>query len=146
MSLEKAVNNSDTQSNKDPDLHVDVSQINHFGIPEIKTRKEWYHTNNPQLRSYITGNLSASISGKGSKSLQRAADEYQHLSEEFSRRSYSPKAMSKKYDNFNGIDSSVLDIAIENENNKFNNQQDQFNSEELTNDVLIDCNKGIKDV
>lgn len=128
MSKKKNQNVTYNEPNNGSDLNVDISQIDHFGIPDKKSRKQWYQTNNPQVRSYITGNLAASISGKGAKSLERASNEYQHLSEDLARRSYSSQAMSKKWDNFNGIDSSLLDRALENENNKLKTYQEQFNS------------------
>lgn len=131
MNPEQIINNSSEEPNSDVAANIDIQKIRSFGIPESKTRKEWYQTENPELRSYITGNLSANISGDGSASLQRAANEYQHLSEKFARKSLSSKAMSKKYDRFNGIDSSLLDLALENENNKLQDYQDQFNSGEM---------------
>lgn len=120
------------ESNNDSSLNVGVPEVNRWEIPNRKTRKQWYQSTNPQIRSYITGNLSANISGKGSKSLQRAADEYQYLSEDLARNSYSSKAMSKKYDNFNGIDSSILDKALENEHKQLNTYQQQFNTGQLS--------------
>ena len=120
------------ESNNDSVLTMDIQGLNRWEIPDRKTRKQWYQSTNPQIRSYLTGNLSANISGKGSKSLQRAADEYQYLSEDLSRRSYSSKAMSEKYDNFNGIDSSILDKALENEHKQLDIYQQQFNTGQLS--------------
>lgn len=123
---------SQTESNNDSGLTVDIQGIEHWGIPNRKTRKQWYQSTNPQIRSYITGNLATNISGKGARSLKRASDEYQYLSEDLARNSYSSKAMSKKYDNFNGIDSSLLDRALENENKQLDTYQQQFNTGQLS--------------
>lgn len=120
------------EPNNDSDLNVDIPEVNHWGIPDRKTRKQWYYSTNPQIRSYITGNLTTNISGKGARSLKRAADEYQYLSEDLARNSYSSKAMSKKYDNFNGIDSSILDKALENEHTQLDTHQQQFNTGQLS--------------
>lgn len=120
------------ESNNDSALAVDIQGIDHWGIPDRKTRKQWYQSTNPQIRSYITGNLATNISGKGARSLKRAADEYQYLSEDLAKNSYSSKAMSKKYDNFNGIDSSILDKALENEHKQLNTYQQQFNTGQLS--------------
>jgi hypothetical protein len=119
------------ESNNDSALAVDIQGIDHWGIPDRKTRKQWYQSTNPQIRSYITGNLATNISGKGARSLKRAADEYQYLSEDLARNSYSSKAMSKKYDKFNGIDSYILDKALENENKQLDTYKQQFNAGQL---------------
>lgn len=131
MSTIQNTNTTQDEAVLNPDLHVDIEQVNHWGIPDRKTRKQWYQSTNPQIRSYITGNLVTNISGKGARSLNRAADEYQYLSEDLARNSYSSKAMSKKYDNFNGIDSSVLDRALENETKQLDTYQQQFNTGQL---------------
>ncbi|MEE0966193.1 MAG: hypothetical protein U0L85_03980 [Bacilli bacterium] len=120
------------EPNNDSALTVDIQKIDHWGIPNRKTRKQWYQATNPQIRSYITGNLTASISGKGARSLKRAADEYQYLSEDLARHNYSSKAMSEKYDNFNGIDFSILDKALENEHTQLDTHQQQFNTGQLS--------------
>jgi hypothetical protein len=118
--------------NSDSALNLEVPESNLWEIPDRKTRKQWYQSTNPQIRSYITGNLSANIAGKGARSLKRASDEYQYLSEDLARRSYSSKAMSEKYDKFNGIDSSLLDKALENESKQLDAYQQQFDTEQLS--------------
>lgn len=118
--------------NSDSALNLEVPESNRWEIPDRKTRKQWYQSTNPQIRSYITGNLSANIAGKGAKSLKRASDEYQYLSEDLARHSYSSKAMSEKYDNFNGIDLSLLDKALENESKQLDAYQQQFNTGQLS--------------
>lgn len=120
------------ESNNDSSLNVVVPEVNRWEIPDRKTRKQWYQSTNPQTRSYITGNLSANISGKGARTLKRAADEYQYLSEDLARHIYSSKAMSEKYDNFNGIDSSILDKALKNEHTQLDTYQQQFNTGKLS--------------
>lgn len=131
MNLIQNTEVNQNEPDNDSALTVDMQGIDHWGIPDRKTRKQWYHSTNPQIRSYITGNLSASISGKGARSLKRAFDEYQYLSEDLARHSYSPKAMSEKWDNFNGIDSSILDKALKNEHTQLDTHQQQFNEGQL---------------
>lgn len=110
------------------DTKIDDTGISH--IPNPKSKKQWYNTTS--VRDYITGNSDELIFGRGARSLNRAAKDYQHLSEDFSRHVYSPKFMARKYDKFGGIDLDLIDLSRENAEKEYNSTKTKFESGKLS--------------
>lgn len=84
------------------------------------------------MRDYITGKSDDILTGEGARSLERAAKDYQHLSEDFSRHTYSPKFMARKYDKFGGIDLDLIDLSRENVEEEYNSAKTKFESGEIS--------------
>jgi hypothetical protein len=84
------------------------------------------------VRDYITGRSDDILTGRGAKSLERAAKDYQHLSEDFSRHVYSPKFMARKYDKFGGIDLDLIELSIKNSEKEYNSAKTKFESGEIS--------------
>ena len=94
------INNENLLDNNGNPLTQVIDEVGFRHIEDPKRKKNWYKTES--ARDYITGKSDDVLSGKGARSLERAAKHYQHLREDFSKHQYSPKVMSRKYDKFNG--------------------------------------------
>lgn len=99
-------------------------------VSKPKSKKQWYKIKS--VRDYITGKSDETIFGRGARSLERAAKDYQHLSEDFSRHTYSPKFMARKYDKFGGIDLDLIDLSRENVEKEYNSAKTKFESGEIS--------------
>lgn len=106
-----------------------IDEIGLMHINKSKSKKNWYKTES--ARDYITGKSDDILSGKGARSLERARQNYQHLSEDFSKHQYSSKFMSRKYDKFNGIDLEVIDLARREADEKYNLAKTQYENGEI---------------
>ena len=107
-----------------------IDEVGLTNVPKPKSKKQWYNTTS--VRDYITGNSDELIFGRGARSLNRAAKDYQHLSEDFSRHVYSPKFMARKYDKFGGIDLDLIDLSRENAEKEYNSTKTKFESGKLS--------------
>lgn len=107
---------------------IDEVGLRHVGKP--KSKKAWYRTTD--ARDYITGNSNDTLFGKGAKSLERAARDYQYLANDFSRHQYSPKFMARKYDKFGGIDLELIDLSRKKAEEEYNSARMKFESGEIS--------------
>lgn len=115
--------------NENP-INQRIDEVGLTNIPKPKSKKQWYKTTS--VEDYITGKSDETIFGRGAKSLERAAKDYQHLSEDFSRHVYSPKFMARKYDKFGGIDLDLIELSIKNSEKEYNSAKTKFESGEIS--------------
>lgn len=111
-------------------LNEKAKEVVFSHVPKRKSKKQWYNTTS--VRDYITGRSDDILTGEGARSLERAAKDYQHLSEDFSRHVYSPKFMARKYDKFGGIDLDLIDLSIKNAEKEYNSAKTKFESGEIS--------------
>lgn len=123
------INNENLLDNNGNPLTQVIDEVGFRHIEDPKRKKNWYKTES--ARDYITGKSDDVLSGKGARSLERAAKHYQHLREDFSKHQYSPKFMSRKYDKFNGIDFEVIDLARREADEKYNYAKTQYENGEI---------------
>lgn len=118
-------------STEESDFNVD--EVITTYMPEVRSRKEWYSTTDPDLRRHITGRREMHYFGKGAPSFSRATREYRHLSKEFSRKALSDQQMSKKWDDFNGIDFNLIDLAQKNASQNYDATVKKYQEGEISN-------------
>lgn len=118
-------------SPEESDFNVD--EVITMYMPEVRSRKEWYSTTDPDLRRHITGRREMHYFGKGAPSFSRATREYRHLSKEFSRKALSDQQMSKKWDDFNGIDFNLIDLAHKNASQSYDGTVKKYQDGEISN-------------
>lgn len=122
------INNDDYFLDENGNIKITGVGIRH--VYEPKSKRRWYQT--PSTRDYITGKVDDRLYGDGAKSLERAARDYQYLSEDFSRHTYGPKFMARKYDKFGGIDLDLIISAIQNAEEGYNSVKTKFESGEIS--------------
>lgn len=111
-------------------LETKINDVVTTYIPKPKSKAQWYKTSN--VHDYITGKSDETIFGRGARSLDRAARDYQYLSEDFSRHQYSPKFMARKYDKFGGIDLDLIELTLKNKEEEYNSARTKFESGEIS--------------
>jgi hypothetical protein len=118
-------------SPEESDFNVD--EVITTYMPEAKSRKEWYNTSDQDLRRHMAGRRDVHYFGEGARSFGRATRDYRHLSKEFSNKALSDQQMSKKWDDFNGIDFNLIELAHKNASQSYDATVKKYQEGEISN-------------
>lgn len=109
-----------------------IAQGSHHYLGAPRESKSWYTDRNRDIYNHITGRQEIGYEGPGAQSFDRATKDYRHLSRRFTKHSLSPKEMSRTWDNFGGIDFSLIDLAGKSASEDFDARVQQYNNGEIS--------------